>query len=362
MRLILPALLAAASAAYAPAVVSSTTVGRWLVLSIGAVLMLALVRRMRFNFGHVCMLGLLVYATASASWSISSYDTFGAALQLLVLAGLFTAVSLLRSDLRAAATALGIGLSLSVPFAVAQLIGMPSPVNIADVPGGLFLSRNTLGEVSAVALVLALGTRAWWGAPGPALLVAMSGSRGALLALMVAGVYCAWKLWPKAYAAILTVGLVYLGIGVTMIRWESVAERTDIWEFAFINLTWLGHGYGTFAYAAPMYVFAHCDPLQLAFELGIGSIFAAGIIWYALHWNGELPAKAALLAALGASLVSFPLEHPMGAALVAILSGHLCGARDREFRSLAVLGNAAGSRVWSKQPLAARAVRSAGRG
>jgi hypothetical protein len=118
----------------------------------------------------------------------------------------------------------------------------------------------------------------------------------------------------------------------------SFVARIDIWELALRNLTFFGNGLETFGTGAP-YEFVHNDVLQLIFELGAGAAFAAPVFVYAVRSGSrEVPP---LVAIAGASLVSFPLHHPMGAALLAVLTGLCCGFADRSSRAEYALKRAA---------------------
>jgi hypothetical protein len=129
-----------------------------------------------------------------------------------------------------------------------------------------------------------------------------------------------------------------LGLAALTGSHESSMERLDIWAATVINLTFFGHGLNTFAAMAPQYGFSHNDFLQLAFEAGIGSLLAIPLCVYSVRRAGQwLPEACALIALVGASLVSFPLHHPMGAALMALLAGYCSGARGRDERSQSIL-------------------------
>lgn len=326
--MLLPLVIFVASVAYLPGVTSATTVGRWAVLACGAVLLMRATRRASLGPAHAWGAALLAWGALTALWSASPVDSAGELWHWLILAMLFLAASRSREQ-NGVLVALVAGLAISWLFAFDQLLGH-EPVLATDVPAGLFLSRNALGEVAACALVWAIARRAWSLVPAPLLLVAMSGSRGALLATAIGLGAMLWQRgcrWSVVFPGLLAVA------GAAAITWhrdptlESVLTRFDIWQFALVNLTAAGYGLGTFATLAPGFEYVHNEPLQLAFEIGLGSLLAVPLALRALR-SGS-PESAALAAILGASLVSFPLHHPMGAALVAVLAGLACGARDR---------------------------------
>lgn len=348
--MLLPATLFAAMIAYLPGVVSSTVAGRWAVLSIGAGALLVSMRgKPLLGPAHGWAIALFVWAGLSLLWSASPYDTTGELYHWLVLGLVFLAASQYKEKPETLLSALVLGLCVSVPFALLQFqnvlslgLAMPSPVIWTDGPAGLFLSRNTLGEIAACLLVWAIVSKSWWNVPAPLLLVALSGSRGAWLAL---GCGAAYGFWQRGYSWIVVlVALPILATGLALFAGshESVMIRLDIWLTTAANLTPLGHGLNTFAAMAPQYGFSHNDALQLTFELGIGAVLAVPIFVYAVRGSrtghgSPLPEACAFVALAGASLVSFPLHHPVGAMLMALLSGYCCGTRDRSERSQSVL-------------------------
>jgi hypothetical protein len=373
VRYVLPIGLGLATVAYLPGVLSVSTLGRWLVLALAASAGLMLVSSGRrgkpvLGTGHWLALLFLAYVAVSMSWSVSPLDTAGALVQYAILAGLFLISSLGRDHLRAATTAISAGLLISLLIAVVQLLGHDLPIRATDVPAGLFLSRNALGEISAVVLVLAVCQRNWIAAPVPLALVAISGSRGALFAVAVATLYLLWQVAPWRLALPLTLSAVLAGWFALALdaldgtRYASMMLRLEIWDVTAVNVTPLGFGAGTFAAALPFYEHAHNEPLQLMFELGSGFLILAGVFWYAILQRRELSSRVALVAWIAASVVSFPLHHPLGAALVAVILGSLCGAHDRERRAVVVLGDAAGRHAWRYRAVAAGTIRAPTRG
>lgn len=115
----------------------------------------------------------------------------------------------------------------------------------------------------------------------------------------------------------------------------SFWDRAHIWSLALTHLKFFGWGLNTFG-TVTVYEYVHNDLLQLVFELGVGALLVVPIGVIALR--GSRSAEGAAFAAiLGASLVSFPSHHPMGAALVAVLTGLVCGASNRRYRAEHIL-------------------------
>jgi hypothetical protein len=266
-----------------------------------------------------------LWAIASVFWSVSPLDTIGESWNWVVLFALFVVAFQCRHPV-AILWALCLGLIVNLPFVIFQLKGFV-PVIVTDIPAGLFLSRNALGEVAACALVWTVARGTWALVLPPLLLVLLSGSRGALLACGVGFLFLVRSWWQR----LAVVALVLAAAGAwTYLRDPALASillRFEIWQVAASNLTIFGWGLETFAMLVPQYEFVHNDPLQLIFELGMGAVFAIPIfVCVAQHRS---PESIAFLALAAASCVSFPLHHPLGAALMAVLSGLVLGDRNR---------------------------------
>jgi hypothetical protein len=341
--MLFPATIFFATIAYLPGAASATVVGRWAVLAVGSTVCLAFIRRPLVGWAHAWALALLLWAAVSVFWSVSPFDTIGESLHWLWLFVLFIVASQFRNAV-AMVHALGFGLVASVPILLLQLMGF-TPVVAADPLAGLFISRNTLGEISAVCLVWALARQVWVHVPATAFLVIASGSRGAWLAVVVGVLWFVERWWQRLaiVAAMVVVIVVWSFVRDSNDPLASAVARLDAWRLVLANLTLLGRGLETFASLAPQYEFVHNDTLQLVFELGIGSCLIVPIGFYAIR--GREPETAALIALAGASLVSFPLHQPMGAALMATLSGFVVGAGYRAERAERISGLVAACRV-----------------
>lgn len=345
----LPLTIMIAAVAYLPGVGGSTVAGRWAVLSIGAVAMLLRAPdRPLLGPAHAWGGALVLWAALSALWSVSPLDTASELWHWLVLSVLFMASSQYR-DPELILSGVVIALSASLLVAMAQMLGQHPVMFVPNAePSGLFLNRNVMGEVAACALVWAAAVtvtsepRAWALIPVPLLLVLITGSRGALLACMFGGLYLLWSSGRRLWIAPIVLSFLVGALLITCFKdpdLQSVLARLDIWSLALGNLTLLGRGLETFGTLAPRYEFVHNDFIQLVFELGPGALLAAGLFRCALRAGHYSRAEGAALASLlGASLVSYPLHHPMGAALVAVLAGLSCGAADRARRTERLLG------------------------
>lgn len=320
--------------AYWPWAVSATTAGRWAVLAIAVPVMLIGGGRTRMGFGHWLGLALLLYAAASAAWSPSPWDTAGAVWQLALLAGTFMLAAEIR-DIGPVLDALAGAIWVSVPFVVLQSFGIDVVETTDHGDAGLFLNRDLLAEAAALALIGVAWRRRWILAAGPALCCALAGSRGVAVPLGVGLI--AWALSrPWSIRSVLVVwaaAAIVLIIAVAAAHLfdhdpRAIDARLAYWDLAWINLTWAGHGLGSFAAMAPTIEYVHNEPLQLVFELGAGAGLSAALVVYAVGTAD--PLGRALFLALGAEcLFGFPLHAPLTAYLGAVLAGYLCGTRDR---------------------------------
>lgn len=320
-----------ATVAYLPGTLSATTAGRWSALAVGAAALLFWVRRPLLGRSHAWGAAALIWAGLSILWSVSWPDTLGELLRWVVLAALFLAASQCLDPSRAA-RASALGISLSFPFVLVQIYG-GHPVIATDVPAGLFLSRNAMGEVAACAFVWVVAREIWFLAPPLLALAVLSDSRGAALGVGAGLVVLYWRKAPVV-VALVVVAMILCIAAMTASKDASLSSvnlRLDIWEFAVVNLSLRGFGLDTFGTLAPGFGYVHNDYLQLAFELGAGSLLVVPIFWRAIR--SGTPEAAALGSILASASVSFPSHHPTGAMLVAVLSGLAIGFDDRRQRA-----------------------------
>lgn len=332
----IPLLTFVMAIAYVPGLASPASSGRAALLM--AVPALLVWRRVpRTGPGHWMMLGLLLWVALGVQWSSSPLDTAGGAFLFLGVVATFFAASQ-TPDLRSFSVALGLGVAVSVPFGVAQVLGYSPVENATGGFAGLHLTIASMGEIALVSSVLALGLRQWPIAVSSLACVALSGTREAVLGLAAAGSAAALRLVPRgARAPTLVAVVVVCAVLLTLdsdsySRIHSVAQRLEIWFAAVSGVGLVGDGYATFGDTYPTYAYAHSDPLQILRELGpVGLVLSAGVALHALSSDYE-PGSLALVSILAASTVGFPLQTPSTMFLVAVLAGQLCGDRDRWFR------------------------------
>jgi len=349
----------AVSTAYLPGVVTATQAGRWAVLTAALFLLL---RRGHDAIGpaHVMLLALLAWCALGLVWTITPWDTAGEWRELALFAGVFFLATRER-DLVPFWKALALGIAASLPFAAAQALGYQPVENIAVGlrPVGLFLSGNVVNEVCAVALVGCVLNRLWLYAVAPVSLLAANPSREGAFALLAGGGVWLWLLAGRndriLLAALGGLAATCAVASGTLLDGYSVlhlGDRLEIWAVAVQNTTLLGRGLGSFSalfdgwtaiagHPLNGYEFAHDEPAQYLFELGIGAPLLLGVVAYAFYWRNVdyVPEVAAFAAWFACALVWFPLHEPVAGFIGAALVGHLCGAHDR------VRGNAARSRA-----------------
>lgn len=327
------------SVSYDPWSVDHANAGRWLMLALTASASIFWTRS-RPGSGHWLGLAFLCYAALSVSWAPSRYDGVAAVAQLALLGLVFFVGSgTSNEDARSWTTGLGWSCVVQGLFLVAQLAGS-RPVQVIGGPGGsdlagLFVDRDVAGALGAAALILVLGRGLWVFVPAAAACALLPQSHASYLALVVAGLL--W-LWPRASLGTRVVGLTAAPaiLGALLIgRSASMMERLSIWQTAATHLTIFGHGAGSFAVLLPAAGYAHDEYLQFTFEYGAGGFALAGVLVFAVWRVRALrePEWHALVALLVCAALGYTLHAPATAALVALLAGHLCGERDRVFRS-----------------------------
>lgn len=336
--------------AYLPGLPSNAHVGRWWVATLGALIMLWSAGVV-MTLGHWMWLALLGWCLAVFTWTVSGYEHAWGLLHLAMMALVYAAASCGPGSFRPVWAAVAIGVGLSAPVAVAQALGVGTAsswhtpfswsswpvwaVNLESASPGLFLSKNLAADAATVGLIGALvlsvrSPRLLWLVPGPAVLACLSNARTVLLGLIV--FVASWALMVMnrvrgllACAGVLLAAALFLvargGVG-------QLSDRTGVWAFLAPHVSPWGDGLESISIAATGLVYAHNEPLQFAFELGLPSVLLWGVFAHALlrrPVDAGAPERAALLALLVQSLVSFNLHTPVSAFMAAALAGWLAG-------------------------------------
>jgi hypothetical protein len=314
---------------YLPGVVSVSTAGRWGLITLVGLPALLTLGTPRGVANISCAIALF-WVGLSFLWTVSPLDTAESLLHWLALLGIGVLAS--RTDARGRTeVAIALGVSVSLPFVILQALGFAPVWSLVSVgfPGraGLFLTDNVLAEVATVASILMLVRRRWVLAVAPALCAIISGRSEVLLMLIAAGIVL-----PNTRRAVLYLVLWLVSSILTIIYMdqvatypESVLVRLQIWDVTVQNLSILGAGLGTFGTLLPNYGFAHNEPLQLMFELGIGSVPVFGVVTYAFLRAPHRDSKLPLGALVASGLVWSPLQDPSTSFLFVFLVGNLLG-------------------------------------
>lgn len=316
----------------------------WLRLTLGAWLLL--------GWGAVTALGL--------AWTPDPWMGLRE-LWFLVLFGL--AYSVGQSG-KAESIMLGLawGTLVSVGLAALECFWGLALVAEAFPPSGLFSNKNFLGEACALLALWMLLHRRWGLAGSLALGVWVTEYRAGALALALAGLLWLWH-WRKDIA----LGVAALSAIAATVLWSghSLGLRWIIWEQTLGQLTWLGHGPGSFAQLFPSFNLTydlmvdrpehpHNEAINLAFTLGLFVAFPVGLYGY-LYSQATRTERYLLVAALAPLGLSFPLELPISLVVLGLVAGSadrnglplgdwFAGWRDRECALLATRFGRADSR------------------
>jgi hypothetical protein len=312
--------------------------------------------RVRMTAAHWIGLALLAWMFATLYWSEGRFDGTDAAFRLTVVAVAFTIGSTIE-DLKPLIIGSVIGIGLSSAVALLQISGFNVAAQYDGCCAGLFYNRNMLAATAAVvAIGLIALPRLWMWLPLtlPALILAPS--RAAWLAL-VAGLLLmdhealtrAWTKSPsrETYqrarrimvsaraSAVIAAVIVLL---TRRIGFDGSA-RVPLWHDTIDNLTWLGHGLGSFreSFAKHAHFFnimeqgtrpehPHNEWLWFAFEGGIPA-FALALVLAVVLWHraGDHPARGILAGLFVLSLMAMPFQDPATAVLGALCAGFLVG-------------------------------------
>lgn len=249
-------------------------------------------------------------------------------------------------NMKSVFTAIGLGLWLNSAVIIVQSYGWTGiPQTTAN--GGLFINRNMAVEAAALVTVAAVAWRSWWLLLGfvPTLL---AGARAPLLALGLVGIVALWN-YSRFYAlmallfsllavAVLSTTVFFAPSGAHSDIFHSLLERYELWRDVIPNLTFLGHGLGSFETTFPFYQdhthalavrfdHAHNDYLQIAYATGILGLLALGLVMVNLVLRCGSVAGY-VLAVLGIeSCFGFPLYMPVTGMVAFLVAGHAFGNR-----------------------------------
>lgn len=328
---------------YIPGAPSNATVGRWTALA-AIVAILLWKTRIRPGPAHVAWAALLAWFALGFAWAVSAWDHAAGLWQWTVMFFAFC-VAAETEDFAPAWKGLAAAMTVSAVFSVLQAISLAPVWSIYSGGSvGLFLAKNMAAEIAALAFIGAVivtvrDRRNAWTLPGPLLSCLLIYSRTAAAMFMVAvaaSVYFALPREDKPFAVLAAALLAMMAAILAVVRPElfrygfmRIDDRMEIWSLVAKNIIWpWGDGFGSFQIGAVSLEFAHSEILQMAFELGVGSVLIWGIVVYALS-SGKSDERVALAAFLVPCAAWWPLHAPATAMVFALLAGFLCGARRR---------------------------------
>lgn len=281
-------------------------------------------------------LALVAWAAASLLWSPVPIAGVLPLCQMVIVGEAFVLGALRPLDEMWSGA--GWGLALGAIVALQQVTGAKALLPEAMPPGGLFVNRDVMGETAAL-VALGLGFRPL--SAGALLALVLSRSREAELAFGLGLTVMLWD-WPRVrWVLLLAAGFVLVG-GVLLGPSWSIQQRFEIWHGTASALTVFGAGIGQFAVLFPLHhagvdvvsttiEHAHDEPLELWFELGVGSLG----VWALGVWALARSSSPVLLALGVECLLGFPLHLPATAILGAACAGRalarrgsVCGAFD----------------------------------
>lgn len=311
--------------AWVPETLSGFVAPRWCVLAVAGALLVA-TTRIRPTTGHLLGLLFLMSATLSLLWVPDLPAACGQLAKWVILAWLFCAASSIE-DLRPFYRGLTLGIAISGVIAVLQWYLWFNPIPQATMetgPSGLFFNKNTLAEIAVLALIGAVYSRCWLLLPFVATAAFLPGSRGALIALVIAGF--AWLLttrWREWSVPLVILCLAPIVGHLEAQNFYSAIDRIDLWKQVLPHLTAFGAGVGQFQFIYPGASYAHNDLLQAVYEHGVFALPLVLLFTTALRGVG--PERFILIAFLVEGCFAFPLELPATAGVAAIVAGTLCG-------------------------------------
>lgn len=365
MRLLAGAIGFALMVAYWPSFSGLATTPRWdVAVVMAAVLMFAPPARMTPT--HWAGLALILWLILSLTWSDGQPYGVDASWKLLAIVAAF-ALGATITDLTPLIAGAAVGLALSSAIAIAQWFGWHG-IESAASPAGLFWNGNRLAEVAVLVFAAALALRMWWALPGLVPAIVIPYDRAAWLAASIVAAVWIWRRIGKFERFVTAISAAWLVIGLALVAtaWRTeqfglngIAERIELWRFTLANLSWLGHGLGSFSADAPLFAWhgaitsrathPHNEWLWLAYEGGLPAIglfggFAVLLARAAVHAgraSGSAPGSVGISGCLSRcagegglvliaialiACVAMPFHDPATVLFAAAVAGHVAGA------------------------------------
>lgn len=329
------------------------------------------------------ILAWLAYAALSLAWTPALPDGIAALwrLTLLALAGAIGArVARSGGDLAPAFAGFGLGIAVNSIVVLAQLAGLTWFEQFAA-PAGLFVNKNMLAESAVLAFTAIMALAAERAVrPGLAMMagfavlpsILFTASKTAFVALILTG--CAWVAYGPRLRAVrpwLALGLALIALDALLLwhsAWpiQTLTQRLGLWRDTLAGAAWFGHGLGSFDAVWPILRtddvltsfhlrpgHPHADWVLLVSDLGIGSVFAFGLVGLVLwpssaapecggrlgapSWtthsgaqqNGARAGQLTVVCFLATGLAAFPLENPASLLMAGLAAGWVLGRAGR---------------------------------
>ncbi len=310
--------------AYVPWFADAANTPRWVLLSL---LVPAAWRVQTWIPAHIAGAVFIALAAASLLWTPVPIEGLQPLWQFILLGAVFC-IGVELENMEPIFVGAAWGLSVSSAVALFQ-----------HEPTGLFLNKNFMAEAAVLVAVGLMVYKRWEMLPMlmPAIFLPLS--RGALLALAVAGVL-RWRAGGAGIRStawlVATIFVAFVVLLIEQPNGASLGERWVIWSYTANHLSWFGHGLGSFYIDFPSFQdggfarrfdHAHNDLLELAYEFGVLAVPLL-LVWLAAMWQHS-QVRLVLIAFTVEGCFGFPLFLPVTGALAALVAGHLCGDRYR---------------------------------
>ena len=285
---------------------------------------------------HWIGLLLVIYAGISALWSPVFVETLDAVAKFTILALAFL-IGAETKDARGVYSAMSLGIAVNGVVAIAQSLGWQGVEQVVS-PAGFYANKNFLGEIAALCVVSSLASRSWWLVPGPVCSLVLTECRGAMAGVAVAGIAWTWKRSRlAAFGLILACACGSFAALHSPTFRSTLLVRVNITLDAVENLTWMGHGIGSYWVSTPQHAprqeamntrhwHAHDDMLEAVYEYGLASFLVVAFALYCLGGPFELE-RLILIAFMVEGLFGFPLHTPATGFMAAIAAGRIARGR-----------------------------------
>lgn len=319
--------------AFHPYIWGGTTSPRWALLAVALPVLIAFQSPKHFTSLHLIGLAFMAWSLFTLLWTVNRFDGVDELIKFVILGIAFVYGSRLES-LRGTFAGLAIGLTVSSLIITTSLKDYLPHEVVSIRLGGLFSNPNMLAEAAALTLVGCIGFRLWALIPGLLPAVVFTGSRGALLGIVVA--FGTW-LWSKSRFAASTLASIVLVIAVLALVFDYHAqtfiERLHLWSETLAGITLAGHGLGSFYTLFPALTVswdmaeirpdhAHNDALEILFETGIVGLGLYCCFIGLAFSSADQVGRCLLAAFIAISMFAFPSHLPVTAFIFAVVAGH----------------------------------------